>query len=398
MIETEQQISPSDLSNSVGVVEPQHFVYTEGFITSGGVTLPGFELVYEAYGELNAEKNNAILICHALSGDHHAAGYHRNANGEIDLRPGWWDNYIGPGKAIDTDKFYVLSVNNLGGCAGSTGPLSINPATGKQWGPDFPSMRARDWVHSQHLLMQYLGISQWAAVVGGSLGGMQAMRWSLEYPDALRHCVVIAAAMKLSAQNIGFNDTARTAITSDPDFHQGRYYEHNTLPRNGVALARMIGHITYLSDDLMGAKFGRELRAGSFAQGQENDIEFQIESYLHHQGDKFADRFDANTYLLMLRALDYFDLGREYNDSAVEAFKHASCDFLVLSFSTDWRFAPERSQEIVDALLAAERNVTFANIESSYGHDAFLLPVKAYNDLFSAYMDRVAKEGKRIGL
>ncbi len=376
--------------NSVGLVEPQRFVYENDFATSGGGTLPGFELVYETYGNLNADKSNAVLVCHALSGDHHAAGYYRDDN-----KPGWWDNYIGPAKAIDTNRFFVVSLNNLGGCAGSTGPVSINPATGEKWGPDFPTMRVRDWVNSQYLLMQHLGISQWAAVIGGSLGGMQAMRWSLEYPDALRHCVVIAAAMKLSAQNIGFNDTARTAITSDPEFYDGRYYLHNALPRRGVALARMIGHITYLSDDLMGAKFGRELRAGNFKQGQESDIEFQVESYLHHQGDKFAESFDANTYLLMLRALDYFDLGREYNDSAVEAFKHAKCKFLVVSFSTDWRFSPERSQEITDALIAAERSVTFANIESSLGHDAFLLPVKAYNDLFTAYMQRVSEEGKQ---
>ena len=397
MLESTHQNKSSDLSlsaGSIGIVEPKVFNYTQDFLTSGGVTLPGFELIYETYGTLNENKDNAILVCHALSGDHHAAGLYASDDGHEQL--GWWDNYIGPNKAIDTKQFFVVSLNNLGGCSGSTGPLSINPQSGEPWGPDFPTMRVRDWVQSQYLLMQYLGIDQWAAVIGGSLGGMQAMRWSIQYPDALRHCVVIAAAIKLSAQNIGFNDTARTAITSDPEFHEGRYIQHQTKPRNGVALARMIGHITYLSDDLMGAKFGRELRSGSFAQGQQSEIEFQIESYLHYQGKKFAEDFDANTYLIMLRALDYFDLAREYNDSAADAFQDANCDFLVVSFSTDWRFAADRSQEIVDALIAAERNVTYANIDSSLGHDAFLLPVEAYNRLFSAYMKRVASERERL--
>jgi len=373
--------------DSVGLVAPLVFTYTESFTTSGGVCLNGFELVYETYGELNQAKNNAVLICHALSGDHHAAGYH-----EGEQKPGWWDHYIGPGKAIDTNHFFVVSLNNLGGCAGSTGPISINPDTDKPWGGSFPVLRVRDWVNSQYLLMQHLGIECWAAVVGGSLGGMQAMRWSLEYPDALKNCVVIASAMKLSAQNIGFNDTARTSITSDPNFYEGDYLNHNTYPKRGIALARMIGHITYLSDDLMGAKFGRDLKIGSFSQGQESDIEFQVESYLRYQGDKFADRFDANTYLLMLRALDYFDLGREYDDNAAKAFEQAKCDFLVLAFTTDWRFAPERSQEIVDALIAAKKNVTYANLESSFGHDAFLLPDKIYNQIFSAYMQKIAND------
>ena len=378
--------SESDFSpDSVGLVEPRTFRYDEPFRTSCGRELPSIELVYETYGTLNSSASNAVLVCHALSGDHHAAGLH-SAN---DKKPGWWDHHIGPGKSIDTNFYYVVSLNNLGGCGGSTGPASINPATGAPWGPDFPSLRVRDWVDSQHILMDHLGIAQWAAVIGGSLGGMQALRWALEYPALLRHCIVIASAMKLSAQNIGFNNTARTAITSDPEFHGGHYYQHNCRPKNGLAIARMIGHITYLSGDLMGERFGRELRAGSFARGEESDLEFQVESYLRYQGDSFASNFDANTYLLMLRALDYFDLAREYGDDPVAAFSNAQCKFLVLSFTSDWRFSPARSREIVNALIAAEKPVSYAEIDSAYGHDAFLLPVDRYNAVFSAYMHKV---------
>ncbi|MGB5325804.1 MAG: homoserine O-acetyltransferase [Pseudomonadales bacterium] len=389
MSDTQRQHHANEnAASSVGIVTPKTFRFDEPFRTSGGRELPGIELVYETYGELNAAKNNAVLICHALSGDHHAAGKHS----ESDSKPGWWDNHIGPGKPIDTRHFFVVSLNNLGGCAGSTGPASINPASGQPWGPDFPSLRVRDWVDSQHILMEYLGIVQWAAVVGGSLGGMQALRWALEYPTLLRHCIVIASALKLTAQNIGFNNTARIAITSDPEFHGGRYYEHETRPKHGLAIARMIGHITYLSGDLMGQKFGRELRAGSFVRGSEDALEFEVESYLRHQGDKFAESFDANTYLLMLRALDYFDLAREYGDDPVAAFRHAQSKFLVLSFSSDWRFEPARSREIVDALIAAEKPVSYAEIDSSYGHDAFLLPVERYEKLLSAYMRQVHAE------
>lgn len=387
MTDSSQVEHPAEDSRSVGIVQPQLFKYDQPFVVSSGQSLPGFEIVYETYGHLNEAKSNAVLICHALSGDHHAAGFHS----KDDTRAGWWDHYIGPGKAIDTNHFYVVALNNLGGCSGSTGPASINPETGKPWGAAFPLMRVRDWVDSQFLLMEHLGLSAWAAIIGGSLGGMQAMRWSLEYPQQVRHCVAIASAMKLTAQNIGFNDAARTAICGDPDFHDGNYLEHDTLPKKGVSLARMIGHITYLSDDLMGHKFGRELRSGTFSTGENYGLEFQVESYLHHQGEKFAKVFDANTYLLMLKALDYFDLAREYGDDPVAAFSHASCQFLVLSFTTDWRFAPERSQEIVDALIAAGREVSYANIESTYGHDAFLLPVENYQAVFSAYMQRIAQ-------
>ena len=374
--------------DSVGIVVPRSHTFREPLPLACGRTLNEYTLVYETYGALNADKSNGVLICHALSGHHHAAGRHR----ADDKRAGWWDNYIGPGKPIDTNKFFVVSLNNLGGCHGSTGPSSINPDTGRPWGPDFPLLRVRDWVHSQARLADLLGISQWAAVVGGSLGGMQAMRWALEYPDRLRHCVVIASAMKLSAQNIAFNETARQAITSDPDFCDGRYQEEGKLPRRGLAVARMIGHITYLSDDGLGKKFGRELRSGTFDLGAEEEVEFQVQSYLRHQGDSFSGSFDPNTYILMTRALDYFDLAREYGDDPVVAFAHARCKFLLLSFTSDWRFAPERSREIADALMHANLPVSYAEIESAMGHDAFLLPNARYQRVFGTYMRGVAAE------
>ena len=375
---------PAD-SHSIGIVTPQVAHFDEPLPLACGRDLPAYELIYETYGQLNDPHSNAILVCHALSGHHHAAGYHSSD----DKKPGWWDECIGPGKPIDTNRFFVVSLNNLGGCHGSTGPSSINPATGKPWGPDFPPLRARDWVNSQVRLADYLGIDCWAAVIGGSLGGMQAMRWSLEYPQRIRHCIVIAAAMKLSAQNLAFNEVARQAIVSDPEFAGGRYQERNTIPAQGLALARMVGHITYLSDDAMAAKFGRDLRSGSLAQGDEGNAEFQVQSYLRYQGSQFSSSFDANTYILMTRALDYFDLAREYDDDPVAAFTRAQCSFLVMSFSTDWRFSPQRSREIVDALIAADRPVTYAEIEADGGHDAFLLPLPRYIDVFSAYMQRV---------
>jgi homoserine O-acetyltransferase/O-succinyltransferase len=373
---------------SVGIVSPQQVHFDEPLMLACGRVLPGYELVYETYGELNSSHSNAILICHALSGHHHAAGFHS----ESEPKPGWWDECIGPGKPIDTSRFFVVSLNNIGGCHGSTGPSSINPETGRPWGPDFPSLRVRDWVHCQVRLADQLGIDCWAAVIGGSLGGMQAMRWSLEYPDRLKHCVVIAAAMKLSAQNLAFNELARQAITSDPAFAEGRYQEQDSVPANGLALARMVGHITYLSDEAMANKFGRELRSGSFERGSEEDIEFQVQSYLRYQGSQFSGSFDANTYILMTRALDYFDLAREYDNDPVQAFSHAKCSFLVVSFSTDWRFSPARSREIVDALIAADRPVTYTEIEADEGHDAFLMPIPRYLQAFSAYMQRVGVE------
>lgn len=373
-------------ADSVGLVAPQTLHFTQPLLLACGKTLDEYQLVYETYGQLNATKSNAVLICHALSGHHHAAGYHSME----DKRPGWWDAYIGPGKPIDTNKFFVVALNNLGGCHGSTGPRSINSATGKAWGADFPMIRVRDWVSSQARLADALGIETWAAVVGGSLGGMQVMRWALQYPQRIRHAIVIASALKLSAQNIAFNEAARKAITSDPHFHDGHYLDHDSLPKNGLAIARMIGHITYLSDYAMGEKFGRDLRSGNFDLGNAEPVEFQIESYLRYQGDSFANTFDANSYLRITKALDYFDLAREYEDDPVIAFKQAHAKFLVISFSTDWRFAPERSHEIVNALVGANKAVTYAEIESKFGHDAFLLPDERYQQVFARYMAGVS--------
>lgn len=375
-------------ANSVGLVSPQVMHFDTPLELACGRTLGSYDLMVETYGELNADASNAVLICHALSGDHHAAGFHSMD----DKKPGWWDNYIGPGKPIDTNRFFVVSLNNIGGCNGSTGPGSINPDTGNPWGADFPKLRVRDWVNTQVRLADRLGIKVWAAVIGGSLGGMQAMRWSLEYPERLRHCVVIASAMKLTAQNIAFNETARQAIMADPRFCEGDYQSKETYPKSGLAVARMIGHITYLSDDVMGQKFGRDLRAGSFERGIDDPVEFQVESYLRYQGDVFSDKFDANTYLLMTKALDYFDLAREYGDDPVTAFQRAQCRFLVISFTTDWRFSPERSREIANALMKANKPVCYAEIASDYGHDAFLLPNQRYQDVFNTYMQGISKE------
>ena len=370
--------------DSVGLVTPKTQHFSEPLTLRSGRVLNEYDLVYETYGELNESRSNAILICHALSGDHHAAGYHSMD----DKKPGWWDTCIGPGKAIDTNRFFVVSLNNLGGCSGSTGPTSINPETGKVYGPDFPIVAVRDWVQSQARLADVLGIECWAAVVGGSLGGMQVLRWSIQYPERLKHAVVIASAPKLSAQNIAFNEVARQAIAKDPDFHDGWYTEKETIPKAGLMQARMLGHLTYLSDDAMRQKFGRELREGklnySFAP------EFQVESYLHYQGEKFSTRFDANTYMLMTKALDYFDPAADYNNDLQACLSQAQCRFLVVSFTTDWRFAPARSEEIVDALVHAKKDVAYACIESESGHDAFLMPIPRYLDIFSAYMDGVA--------
>jgi homoserine O-acetyltransferase len=373
--------------NSVGKVSAEKILIDKPLTLACGSVLPSHELMVETYGTLNADKSNAILICHALSGSHHAAGYY-----EGDDKPGWWDSYIGPGKPMDTERFFIVSLNNIGSCFGSTGPTSINPETGKIWGADFPSLRARDWVESQRLLMEHLGIERWAAVIGGSLGGMQAMRWALEHPDKLANSIIIASSMKLSAQNIAFNEIARRAIKSDPDFYDGHYLQNNTLPKHGLALARMIGHVTYLSDELMGQKFGRELSSGTFSQGEAAPIEFQIESYLNYQGDKFSSGFDANSYILITKMLDYFDLSREYQNSAVDAFSNAKCKFLVVSFSSDWRFSPQRSREITDALIGAGKNVSYAEIESDLGHDAFLLPNQRYEKVLGNYLSGIADQ------
>ncbi len=372
-------------ADSVGIVTSQLITIDRPLALACGEVLASHQLEVECYGELNARGDNALLICHALSGHHHAAGYHQG-----DSRPGWWDHYIGPGKPIDTNRFYVVCPTNIGSCFGSTGPLSTNPATGRPWAASFPPLRARDWVNSQRLLMDALQINRWAAVVGGSLGGMQAMRWSLEYPELLDHCVVIASAMKLSAQNIAFNEIARRAIKSDPDFCDGDYANSGSSPQQGLALARMIGHVTYLSDELMGQKFGRELRIGDFTTGTAAPVQFEIESYLNHQGDKFSGAFDANAYLLITKMLDYFDLAREYDNDPAKAFALAQCQYQVISFSSDWRFAPQRSREIVNALVAAGRDVCYCEIDSDQGHDAFLLPNRRYQQALGGYLARAA--------
>ena len=376
-----------DLNRSVGLVKPQTVVIEQPLKLACGVVLPKHTLVYETYGTLNKNNTNAILICHALSGNHHAAGVY-----EQDAKPGWWDQYIGPGKPIDSNRFFIVCVNNIGSCFGSTGPTSENPETGKPYGADFPPVRARDWVESQRLLMEHLNIDCWAAVVGASLGGMQAMRWSLEHPEKLQHAVVIASSMKLTAQNIAFNEIARKAIKSDTDFCDGNYLQENKIPHQGLALARMIGHVTYLSDELMGQKFGRDLKAGDLLQGKTDPVEFQIESYLNYQGDKFSDFFDANSYILITKMLDYFDLAREYDHDPIAAFSHAQCKFLVVSFSSDWRFSPARSQEITDALIAAGKDVSYIAIDSDHGHDAFLLPNKRYQAALGGYLSRLADQ------
>ncbi|MEO6975188.1 MAG: homoserine O-acetyltransferase [Gallionella sp.] len=373
-------------SGSIGIVNAQRATFDTPLIFRSGTVLPCYELVYETYGTLNAEKSNAILICHALSGHHHVAGYYADDPKNV----GWWDTMIGPGKPIDTDKFFVIGLNNLGGCDGSTGPGTINPETGHAYGSTFPVVTVEDWVASQARLADLLGIVQFAAVIGGSLGGMQALQWSLAYPDRVRNVFAIAAAPRLTAQNIAFNDVARNAILTDPDFHGGDFYRHNVVPTRGLRLARMLGHITYLSDDAMANKFGRELRTGSFKYNY--DIEFEIESYLRYQGDKFAAYFDANTYLLMTKALDYFDPAHDFGGDLNKAFSRAKANFLVVSFTTDWRFSPQRSREIVRPLLHNRCNVSYAEITSANGHDSFLMQDAYYFDVMRNSLDRVAGE------
>jgi len=374
------------MSSSVGLVTPQQMLFSEPLPLRSGKVLRDYTLAYETYGTLNATRSNAVLVCHALNASHHVAGTH------VDGGVGWWDNLVGPGKPLDTERFFVIGVNNPGSCFGSTGPMHVNPATGRIYGADFPVVTVEDWVDAQARLVQRLGITQLAAVLGGSLGGMQALAWTLRHPQALRHCVSVASAPNLSAQNIAFNEVARRAIVTDPDFHGGHFYDHGVLPRRGLTVARMVGHITYLSDDAMGAKFGRQLKNGELAFTTQ-DIEFQIESYLRHQGDKFADYFDANTYLLITRALDYFDPAREHGGKLARAFVVARDNrFLIVSFTTDWRFAPARSREIVKALVDNRIAVNYAEIDAPHGHDAFLLDDPRYHGVMRAYFEKVATD------
>jgi homoserine O-acetyltransferase len=371
-------------ADSVGIVTPQIAQFDTPLALSCGQVLSSYQLTYETYGTLNPQASNAILICHALSGDHHAAGYHAMS----DTKPGWWDAAIGPGKAIDTNRFFVISLNNLGGCCGSTGPTSINPETGLRWEANFPIVTVEDWVESQARLADLLGIQTFAAIVGGSLGGMQALEWSIRFPDRLKTAVIVASAPKLSTQNIAFNEVARQSIRRDPDFFDGNYLNHDSVPTNGLGLARMLGHITYLSDDAMGAKFGRQMRHDSYQYNY--GIEFEVESYLRYQGEAFTKRFDANTYMLMTKALDYFDPAAQADGDLAAVLSKAKCEFLLVSFTTDWRFAPERSEEIVNALIKAGKPVSYAKIEAEEGHDAFLFPIPRYMTLLQTFLNRVA--------
>jgi homoserine O-acetyltransferase len=370
-------------NNSVGLVAAQSAHFDTPLTLKSGVVLPQYHLTYETYGELNADKSNAVLICHALSGNHHVAGKYK----ETDKAPGWWDNLVGPGRPLDTNKFFVIGVNNLGGCHGSSGPSNTNPATDRPYSATFPVVTVEDWVESQARLMDYLGIEQLAAVIGGSLGGMQALQWSIAFPERVRHALVIASAPNLTAQNMAFNEVARQAIITDPEFHDGDYYNHGVIPRRGLRIARMLGHITYLSDDAMGAKFGRKLRDGNIKYSF--DVEFEMESYLRYQGDKFAGEFDANTYLRMTRALDYFDPALNFGGNLSAALAHVKAKFLVVSFTSDWRFSPARSKEIVKALLDNEISVRYAEVTAAHGHDAFLMPDPHYHAIMRSYLAKV---------
>ena len=364
---------------------PRSVEFTEPLPLQSGARLANYHLAIETYGTLDADRSNAVLICHALNASHHVAGVRRRPDGADEI--GWWDNMVGPGKPVDTDRFFVIGVNNPGSCFGSTGPASIDPATGKPYGASFPVVTVEDWVDAQARLADVLGIARFAAVMGGSLGGMQALAWTTRYPARVAHCISIASTARLSAQNIAFNDVARQAILTDPDYHGGDFYAHGVVPRRGLRVARMIGHITYLSDDDMAEKFGRTLKADDLAFGY--GAEFEIESYLRYQGDKFSDYFDANSYLLITKALDYFDPAAASGGSLTRALAGAEAQFLIVSFTTDWRFAPERSREVVKALLDNRHPVTYAEIDAPHGHDAFLLDDPRYHRLVAAYFDRI---------
>ncbi|MDP2677679.1 MAG: homoserine O-acetyltransferase [Rhodoferax sp.] len=374
-------------------VTSQSMHFAAALPLQSGASIREYDLSFETYGRLNADKSNAVLVCHALNASHHVAGTYAGQ----DKSEGWWHNMIGPGKPLDTEQFFVIGVNNLGSCFGSTGPMHTHPDTGRVYGADFPVVTVEDWVNAQARLLDALGIQTLAAVMGGSLGGMQALSWALQYPERVRHAVVIASAPNLTAENIAFNEVARRAIQTDPDFHGGNFYAHGTVPKRGLRIARMIGHITYLSDDVMNEKFGRQLIASSQSEQDRNffystlEAEFQIESYLRYQGDKFAEYFDANTYLLITRALDYFDPARRFDGNLSQALARATSKFLLVSFTTDWRFAPKRSREIVKALLDNKRDVSYAEINAPHGHDAFLLDDARYTGVIRSYFNNVVK-------
>jgi homoserine O-acetyltransferase/O-succinyltransferase len=370
------------------IATPQSMQFDAPLALQSGKSIRAYTLAFETYGTLNADKSNAVLICHALNASHHVAGVYAGQ----DKSEGWWDNMIGPGKPVDTDKFFVIGVNNLGSCFGSTGPMHTHPDTGQVYGADFPVVTVEDWVNAQARLLDALGIRTLAAVMGGSLGGMQALSWTLQYPQRVRHCIGVATAPNLTAENIAFNEVARRAIATDPDFHGGHFYQHGVIPKRGLRIARMVGHITYLSDDVMNEKFGRQLREGVDLKYSTQEVEFQIESYLRYQGDKFAEYFDANTYLLITRALDYFDPAKQFGGDLSKALAQATAKFLLISFTTDWRFTPARSREVVKALLDNNRAVSYAEIDAPHGHDAFLLDDARYLQVVRSYFVNVAKE------
>lgn len=375
---------------SVGFVQTERVQFDEPLLLSSGQILPQYELAIQTYGQLNHDRSNAVLVCHALNASHHVAGIDADNPKNV----GWWDNMVGPGKALDTDRFFVIGVNNIGSCFGSTGPASLNPATQKPWGASFPMLTVEDWVRAQARLADYLGIKKFAAVMGGSLGGMQALSWAITCPERLENCIVIASTPRLSAQNIGFNEVARRAIITDPEFYGGNYYDHNTVPKRGLAVARMLGHITYLSDEVMAEKFGRAQRdpTDDGEYRYHYDVEFEVESYLRYQGEKFSKYFDANTYLLITRALDYFDPSRDFGGDLARSLAQVTARFLVVSFTTDWRFTPERSREIVQALLKNKRSVTYAEVDAPHGHDAFLLDDRRYHAVVQGYYDQIAEQ------
>ncbi|MEY4738371.1 MAG: hypothetical protein RL302_2690 [Pseudomonadota bacterium] len=370
------------------IATPQSMQFDAPLALQSGKSIRAYTLAFETYGTLNTAKSNAVLICHALNASHHVAGVYAGQ----ERSEGWWDNMIGPGKPLDTDKFFVIGINNLGSCFGSTGPMHVNPDSGQVYGADFPVVTVEDWVNTQARLLDALGIHTLAAVMGGSLGGMQALSWTLQYPERVRHCIGVATAPNLTAENIAFNEVARRAIATDPDFHGGHFYQHGVIPKRGLRIARMVGHITYLSDDVMNEKFGRQLREGIELKYSTQEVEFQIESYLRYQGDKFAEYFDANTYLLITRALDYFDPAKKFGGDLSKALAHATAKFLLISFTTDWRFTPARSREVVKALLDNNHAVSYAEIDAPHGHDAFLLDDARYMKVVRSYFNNVARE------
>jgi len=366
---------------SVGLVTTHHYTFAQegpGLLLESGQALGPITLAYETYGTLNKNKSNAVLILHALSGDAHAAGYHKD-----DSKPGWWEDMIGPGKAFDTGKYFVICSNVVGGCKGSTGPASIDPKTGKPYGIDFPMITIADMVNAQKHLIQHLGIKKLLSVAGGSMGGMQALQWVASYPDMIASAIPIATALQHSPQQIAFGEVGRQAVMADPDWKRGSYYESGEPPKRGLAVARMIGHITYMSDQSMEEKFSRRLKENvySFSFG----TDFEVESYLRYRGDNFVKRFDANSYLYITKAMDYFDLS---GDKFIQPGRAINTRFLVVAFESDWLYPSYQSREIVSQLKKNGVDVTFCEIDSTYGHDAFLLEIEDETRLISHFLEK----------